>query len=559
MSTTVLPPRLAPYDWTLYLVTDTAQCASAGRTVAQTVAAALAGGVGVVQVRDKEAGDAEVEELTREVLAAVADHEASTGGAPIAVFVDDRLEVVRRLREEGHEVHIHVGQTDEPVTEVRRVLGPEPLVGLSARTPAQFSAAAALRDGATGAALVDLLGIGPAYDTTTKEGAPAGLGPEGIADLAGTAAQMGMPAVGIGGITAERAPELAGAPLLGICVVSAICRAADPRRAAADIRAAYLSALPQRPPVALSIAGTDPSGGAGIQADLKAFTARGAYGTTVVTALVAQNTHGVSRVYPVDADFVADQFAAVLDDMPVDASKTGMLGSRELVELAADAAATRDLGFLTVDPVMVATSGHRLLEEEAVDAVRTRLTPLADLITPNLPEAALLLGEDTAPAADAEEQRAQAVELVRRGSRAVLLKGGHMSGEELLDVLAVRADETGADGGDAAGGAAAQADAARGAWERRGDVLLREFRHPKVATAHTHGTGCTLSAAITAEAAASVRAGRDPRAPEELAAVVGAGLDYLARALASGARWQLMRDPAGAHGPVDHLVDLPRR
>ena len=116
-----------------------------------------------------------------------------------------------------------------------------------------------------------------------------------------------------------------------------------------------------RPPVALTIAGTDPSGGAGIQADLKTFTARGAYGTSVVTALVAQNTHGVSRVYGIDEDFVADQIASVFDDMPVDAAKTGMLGTRGLVELISEELRTRRPGRLVVDPVMVAKSGHRLL------------------------------------------------------------------------------------------------------------------------------------------------------------------------------------------------------
>ena len=139
-----------------------------------------------------------------------------------------------------------------------------------------------------------------------------------------------------------------------------------------------------RPPVALSIAGTDPSGGAGIHADLKTFTARGAYGTTVITGLVAQNTHGVSRVHAIDTDFVSDQFDAVLDDIPVDATKTGMLGTRALVRMAVDRAAGGLLGFLTVDPVMVATSGHRLLEEDAVSAVRDLLAPAADLLTPNL-------------------------------------------------------------------------------------------------------------------------------------------------------------------------------
>lgn len=311
-----------------------------------------------------------------------------------------------------------------------------------------------------------------------------------------------------------------------------------------------------RPPVALSIAGTDPSGGAGIHADLKAFTARAVYGTTVITALVAQNTHGVSRVYPIDTDFVADQFDSVLDDMPVDASKTGMLGSRELVELAVDrasrirAAGRSHLGFLTVDPVMVATSGHRLLERDAVSAARDLLTPVAQLITPNLPEAALLLGGDAAEAADVSQQRTQAVELVRRGSRAVLLKGGHMNGDRLVDVLAV----ANAPGTSAIAPAAGTADS--GEWIQYGDVVLREFHHQRIATPHTHGTGCTLAAAITAEAAAAVHAGRDMSSPDAIAEVVATSLDYLARAIGSGSRWRLAHDPEDAHGPVDHLVDL---
>ncbi|SMY12299.1 bifunctional hydroxymethylpyrimidine kinase/phosphomethylpyrimidine kinase [Brevibacterium jeotgali] len=311
-----------------------------------------------------------------------------------------------------------------------------------------------------------------------------------------------------------------------------------------------------RPPVALSIAGTDPSGGAGIHADLKAFTARAVYGTTVITALVAQNTHGVSRVYPIDTDFVADQFDSVLDDMPVDASKTGMLGSRELVELAVDRAArTRKdgrshLGFLTVDPVMVATSGHRLLERDAVSAVRDLLTPVAQLITPNIPEAALLLGDDVPEAADVSQQRAQAVELVRRGSRAVLLKGGHMLGDRLVDVLAVAAAT-----GTATGTSAATAPWS-GEWTRDGDVVLREFHHRRIATPHTHGTGCTLSAAITAETAAAVQAGRDMSSPDAIADAVATALAYLARAIRSGSGWRLAYDPEGAHGPVDHVVDL---
>lgn len=264
---TALPDRLAHYDWSLYLVTDTAMCAAAGRTVADTVAEAVAGGAGVVQIRDKDASDEEVARITRETVATLESagrsitpngssvqedpsaHDAAPhAGAParesrpVAVFIDDRLEVVRALRQEGLDIHLHVGQEDTPVTEVRAVLGPDPLVGLSARTPEQFSTAAALRDETTGAALVDLVGVGPVHDTLTKAGAPAGIGPKRLASLAEIAAQMGLPSVAIGGIDADRAPALREAPVLGLCVVSAICTSSDPRAAAAAIYSAYRAA-----------------------------------------------------------------------------------------------------------------------------------------------------------------------------------------------------------------------------------------------------------------------------------------------------------------------------
>src|SRR5699024_3197546 len=154
------------------------------------------------------------------------------------------------------------------------------------------------------------------------------------------------------------------------------------------------------------------------------FTARGTLGTTVITALVAQNTHGVSRVYPIDDDFVADQFDSVLDDMPVDASKSGMLGSRSLVELVAARAAAGSLGFFTVDPAMIPTSVRRLLKADAVSPLRSHLLPAAALITPSLPYAALLLGDDEPEAQTREQMRDQARRLLDRGPGAVLLKGG---------------------------------------------------------------------------------------------------------------------------------------
>ncbi|HEX7338756.1 MAG TPA: bifunctional hydroxymethylpyrimidine kinase/phosphomethylpyrimidine kinase [Rhodanobacteraceae bacterium] len=287
------------------------------------------------------------------------------------------------------------------------------------------------------------------------------------------------------------------------------------------------AASAKRPPVALTVAGSDPSGGAGLQADLKTFTAHGVFGTSVITALTAQNTHGVQHVQAVDVDFVGAQFAGVLEDLPVDASKSGMLGTRGLVEQVLAERAHRDLGFFTVDPVMVATSGHVLLERDAIELVRGPLLQCADLVTPNLPEAALLLGPREPQARNPTAMQRQAERLLARGARAVLLKGGHGAQAVVTDVLMT---QTG----------------------------LREvFHHPRVASANTHGTGCTLSAAITANVARARHAdGASHLGDTALCDAVACALDYLARALAGARDWSLSFDPRGAHGPVDHQVDI---
>ena len=223
-----------------------------------------------------------------------------------------------------------------------------------------------------------------------------------------------------------------------------------------------------RIPNVLSIAGSDPSGGAGIQADLKTFAAHGTYGMAALTALTAQNTREVTGVEMVPAAFVASQIDAVFADVRVDAVKIGMLGTAEIIEAVADALERHRPPWVVLDPVMVAKSGARLLEEEAVAALRDRLLPLADVITPNLPEAADLLGEPEATARDAMPDLA--ARLAAMGPRVVLLKGGHLGGEESPDYLAT------AEGGH---------------W----------LEGTRVATRNTHGTGCTLSSAIAARLA----------------------------------------------------------
>ena len=223
-----MSPRWAGIDPRLYFVTDSALCARAGRSVAQTAAAAVAGGAGLVQVRDKDLDDADFLALSRQVLAAVAAVTRGSGRR-VPVVVNDRVEVARQLLGEGADVHIHVGQGDMPVAEVRRRLGARPLIGLSIATPQDLAAAHA-------EACVDVLGISPVFDSATKQDAGAGVGIERLRVLV---AQTGLPCVAIGGIDRARAALLRDSGVVGVCVVSAICLASDPQAAARAIHGAF--------------------------------------------------------------------------------------------------------------------------------------------------------------------------------------------------------------------------------------------------------------------------------------------------------------------------------
>nr|WP_113867894.1 bifunctional hydroxymethylpyrimidine kinase/phosphomethylpyrimidine kinase [Brenneria salicis]NMN90931.1 hydroxymethylpyrimidine/phosphomethylpyrimidine kinase [Brenneria salicis ATCC 15712 = DSM 30166]RBP60537.1 hydroxymethylpyrimidine kinase /phosphomethylpyrimidine kinase [Brenneria salicis ATCC 15712 = DSM 30166]RLM30133.1 bifunctional hydroxymethylpyrimidine kinase/phosphomethylpyrimidine kinase [Brenneria salicis ATCC 15712 = DSM 30166] len=217
---------------------------------------------------------------------------------------------------------------------------------------------------------------------------------------------------------------------------------------------------------ALTIAGTDPSGGAGIQADLKTFSALGAYGATVITALVAQNTRGVQSIYRIEPGFVAAQLDSVLSDVRIDSVKIGMLAQTDIVEVVAERLRHYQPPFVVLDTVMLAKSGDPLLSSGAVASLRQLLLPHVSLITPNLPEAAVLL--DCSPAVSEQEMIEQGEALLAMGCRAVLMKGGHLHEEESPDWL----------------------------FSRQAPPL--RFTSVRVNTRHTHGTGCTLSAALAA-------------------------------------------------------------
>ncbi|WP_292956230.1 MULTISPECIES: bifunctional hydroxymethylpyrimidine kinase/phosphomethylpyrimidine kinase [unclassified Neptuniibacter] len=260
---------------------------------------------------------------------------------------------------------------------------------------------------------------------------------------------------------------------------------------------------------ALTIAGSDSGGGAGIQADLKTFSALGVYGASVITALTAQNTQVVKSVFPVSPSFVTDQLEAVFSDIQIEAVKVGMLGNAEMVNAVADYFSdVADLKMI-IDPVMISKSGNALLSSSAVNVLKDKLLPLAYLVTPNLPEVAALLGEDEPSSID--EMKASAVKLQRLGVSNVLIKGGHLGGENSPDILF--------DGNE-----------------------FIEFHHARITTKNTHGTGCTLASAITAYVAKG----------GAVSEAVAQAKEYITAAIKAADSLNVGR----GHGPVNHFHNI---
>lgn len=260
-------------------------------------------------------------------------------------------------------------------------------------------------------------------------------------------------------------------------------------------------------PCILSIAGSDCSGGAGIQADLKTISALGGYAATAITAITVQNTVGVRAVHAVPPEFVQGQIEAVMEDVCPDAIKIGMINDTEIVRAIASCLRKYQPHHVVVDPVMVSTSGHKLIEDDAIEALVKELIPLASLITPNLKEAEVLTGHHIN---NVEEMKPAAKELLKTGCRAVLIKGGHLEGEQMCDVLQM-ADE----------------------------ALPRLFASEKIESHNTHGTGCTLSSAIATFLALGYAL---PQAVEE-------AKKYVSRGIRAGKDIHIGQ----GHGPLNHF------
>jgi hydroxymethylpyrimidine/phosphomethylpyrimidine kinase len=264
--------------------------------------------------------------------------------------------------------------------------------------------------------------------------------------------------------------------------------------------------------IALTIAGSDSGGGAGIQADLKTFSALGVYGASVIAALTAQNTKGVTGIFDIPPEFVRKQMDAVYSDMKVGATKIGMLARADIIEAVASGLVTHKAKNIVLDPVMVATSGDLLLEPEAVDTLKTRLIPLSLVVTPNLAEAAALSGQPVAKDEAAMAKQGEAI--LKLGAKSVLVKGGHFEGPEAVDILA-----------DAGG--------------------VRRFAARRVESRNTHGTGCTLSSGIAAGLA------RGMPLPEAIALAK----QFVSEALAAADSLKV----GEGRGPVHHFYDQWRK
>lgn len=258
----------------------------------------------------------------------------------------------------------------------------------------------------------------------------------------------------------------------------------------------------------LTIAGSDSGGGAGIQADLKTFQANGCYGMSVITAVTAQNTLGVTDIHPIPVETIRKQLFAVLDDIGTDAVKIGMLHSVEVIECVADGLSTFSASPVVLDPVMVATSGDRLIEDDAVDAMKSRLFPQVKLITPNIPETEVLIGEKVHTI---DQMKEAAKSLAEKYGVGVLVKGGHLSEKALEDIFC--------DGKN-----------------------IYTYKNQRLVTKNSHGTGCTLSSAIASQLARGY----------EMTEAIERGIKYLQGAIKAGAEYAT----GGGSGPVHHSFNI---
>ena len=479
--------------------------------MAWIVREAAAGGVTMVQLREKDCSTSEFITLARELKTAL-----QPLGIPL--IINDRVDVALAVDADG----LHIGQSDMPYETARALLGKGKIIGLSVETMDEVIAANALD--------VDYIGISPVYATPTKIDT---LTPFGLAGIDEVMRLSHHRCVAIGGMNRDTIGEVIARGVEGVAVVSAIVAADSPREASAELAAIINDNRPSQPgatenncqssnevcwqkgkatvdchfPRVLTIAGSDSGGGAGIQADLKSISANGCFAASAITAITAQNTLGVNAVEGLSIDIIEGQIDAVLSDIGADSIKIGMLHSAEVVHCVARMLRKYEMTNVVLDPVMVSTSGHKLIEDSAIEVMKSELMPMARVITPNIPEAEILLGEAITEQGDLPGAARRLAEMY---GVSVLLKAGHLVNDELIDIF----------------------------YNHETDEVV-QLSARRVDTCNTHGTGCTLSSAIAAQLAKGL----------PLTEAVRAAKSYINQAIIHGAD----RNIGHGHGPVAHF------
>jgi len=458
----------------VYLVTDQ------GEELVARVEKALRGGVSVLQYRAKDkqydaclTEGGELKQLCRRF------------GVPF--IVNDNVQLALDLEADG----VHLGQDDGSIGSARELVGPGRIIGKSTHNLQE-----ALQAEAEGA---DYIGFGAMYPTDSKN----------VTHIAGTAGlaeirdRIKIPVVAIGGITTSNACRVIDAGADALAVISSVLSCPRPEMAVAELKLLFNRSSEYPRGSVLTIAGSDSGGGAGIQADIKTISLLGSYAASVITALTAQNTRGVSSIHGLPPSFVIDQLDTVLLDIPIDVIKTGMLHTPAIVSaLAENLSERKTIIPLVIDPVMIAKGGASLMDRDAINIFIQQLLPQAYLLTPNIPEAERLVG--TAIRTDAEMVDA-ARELHRMGAANVLIKGGHLAGQQSTDVLF--------DGND-----------------------FQHFTAERMFTSNTHGTGCSYASAIAAFLAQG----------EPLRSAVEKAKGFITAAI------RLSRQLGKGHSPVNH-------
>ena len=464
----------------LYAVTD--RMWTGKQTLMEQVEDALKGGATCVQLREKELDEASF-------LAEAMEMKALCQKYNVPFIINDNVEIAIKCKADG----IHVGQSDMAAGNVRALVGDDMMIGVSTKNLEQ--AKAAVKAGA------DYLGVGAMFSTSTKLDAE---------DVSFAAAKeicdgVDIPVVAIGGISKKNLPELKGIGVDGVALVSAIFGAENIEQECKELKALSAEMVRVEKKPVLSIAGSDCSGGAGIQADLKTMTMNGVYAMSAITALTAQNTTGVQGIFEVTPDFLGMQIDSIFSDIRPEAVKIGMVSSVELIGVIAEKLQQYRAKNIVLDPVMVATSGSSLMKTDAVSALTEKLLPLATVVTPNIPEAEILSDMKIETEADMVTAAAKISETYHC---AVLCKGGH-SLNDANDLL-----------------------------YRNGEA--KWFYGKRIDNPNTHGTGCTLSSAIAANLAKGYG----------LDASVEKAKEYISGALAA------MQDLGAGSGPMDHAFDL---